>query len=335
MSARRASCPSSSLQVADLFRGAPGEKVATDGIIEGPPPGHLLLTGETARRVPGDTVTGATVNIGGSLLVPRASARRRSHRSGAAIAEAQGRARHSVQRLAGQIEVLVPIVILVSLLTSSAGCSRAAAHARAHGGRRVSPWRACGVGLATPTAIPSATPRSWASPIKNAEISNRRARSTPCSTKTGTVTTGVMSERLLQFPPRPEGRGLGPPAAFVESSPSTSVARAITPVHPRYFSRPRDRVREPARPASPASLPAAACWSVARRLASLGVDVPSSLLTPSVSRGLGCSAVVAARAEPGFRSSLYLGGGRHHARGAWGGSSHLLAPTRICPSPLP
>ncbi|WP_448756341.1 P-type ATPase, partial [Actinomyces sp.] len=57
--------PASSLQVGDLFAVRPGEKVATDGIIVDGSSAldTSLLTGES---VPGDAVTGATVNTWGS-----------------------------------------------------------------------------------------------------------------------------------------------------------------------------------------------------------------------------------------------------------------------------
>src|SRR5690625_2903634 len=65
--------PVEQLQVGDLFAVRPGEKVATDGVIvEGTSAiDASLLTGEPVPVdvTPGDTVTGATINTSGYLVV--------------------------------------------------------------------------------------------------------------------------------------------------------------------------------------------------------------------------------------------------------------------------
>ena len=115
--------PIGDLAVGDLFVVRPGEKVATDGIIEEGTSAidASLLTGEPVpvEVSPGDAVTGATVNAGGRLVV-------RATRVGADTALAQiarlvtdaqnGKA--PVQRLADQISaVFVPVVIALAIGT--------------------------------------------------------------------------------------------------------------------------------------------------------------------------------------------------------------------------
>ena len=65
--------PIDRLVVGDLFVVRPGEKVATDGVVEEGASAidASLLTGESVpvEVAPGDPVTGATVNVGGRLIV--------------------------------------------------------------------------------------------------------------------------------------------------------------------------------------------------------------------------------------------------------------------------
>ncbi|MEV6868851.1 cation transporter, partial [Streptosporangium subroseum] len=65
--------PSDRLKVGDRFVVRPGEKIATDGVIEEGSSAidASMLTGESVpvEVRPGDTVTGATVNAGGRLVV--------------------------------------------------------------------------------------------------------------------------------------------------------------------------------------------------------------------------------------------------------------------------
>ena len=71
--------PIADLQVGERFVVRPGEKVATDGVVEDGTSAidASLLTGESVpiEVGPGDAVTGATVNAGGRLIV-RAHPRR-------------------------------------------------------------------------------------------------------------------------------------------------------------------------------------------------------------------------------------------------------------------
>ena len=65
--------PVEQLAVGDRFVVRPGEKVATDGVVEEGTSAvdQSLLTGESVpvEKQPGDDVAGATVNAGGRLVV--------------------------------------------------------------------------------------------------------------------------------------------------------------------------------------------------------------------------------------------------------------------------
>ena len=308
--------PASSLQVGDLFAVRPGEKVATDGIIvEGASAlDTSLLTGESVPvdASPGDAVTGATVNTWGSLLVraTRVGSDTTLAQIGRMVAEAQA-GKAPVQRLADQISgVFVPIVILVSLLTLIgwllAGGSVQAAFTAAVAVLVVA--CPCALGLATPTAILVGSGRAsqLGILIKNAEILEQtRLIDTMLLDKTGTVTTGVMSLESVAVPsavgsPEVDEASALSLAASVESLSEHPVARAITS---GASSRGISLVPVTAFANQPGlgvvGLTARGGALVGRPswLASLGVDVPSSLLDAvRKAEASGASAVVAALA---------------------------------------
>ena len=308
--------PASSLQVGDLFAVRPGEKVATDGIIvEGSSAlDTSLLTGESVPvdAAPGDAVTGATVNTWGSLLVraTRVGSDTTLAQIGRMVAEAQA-GKAPVQRLADQISgVFVPIVILVSLLTLvgwllSGGSVQAAFTAAVAVLVVACP---CALGLATPTAILVGSGRAsqLGILIKNAEILEQtRSIDTMLLDKTGTVTTGVMSLESVAVPsaggsPEVDEASALSLAASVESLSEHPVARAITS---GASSRGISLVPVTAFANQPGlgvvGLTARGGVLVGRPswLASLGVDVPSSLLDAvREAEASGASAVVAALA---------------------------------------
>ena len=308
--------PASSLQVGDLFAVRPGEKVATDGIIiEGSSAlDTSLLTGESVPvdAAPGDAVTGATVNTWGSLLVraTRVGSDTTLAQIGRMVAEAQA-GKAPVQRLADQISgVFVPIVILVSLLTLVgwllAGGSVQAAFTAAVAVLVVA--CPCALGLATPTAILVGSGRAsqLGILIKNAEILEQtRSIDTMLLDKTGTVTTGVMSLESVAVPsaggsPEVDEASALSLAASVESLSEHPVARTITS---GASSRGISLVPVTAFANQPGlgvvGLTARGGVLVGRPswLASLGVDVPSSLLDAvREAEASGASAVVAALA---------------------------------------
>ena len=301
--------PASSLQVGDLFAVRPGEKVATDGVIvEGSSAlDTSLLTGESVPvdAAPGDAVTGATVNTWGSLLVraTRVGSDTTLAQIGRMVAEAQA-GKAPVQRLADQISgVFVPIVIAVSLLTLGgwllAGGSVQAAFTAAVAVLVVA--CPCALGLATPTAILVGSGRAsqLGILIKNAEILEQtRWIDTMLLDKTGTVTTGVMSlESVAVAPGTGEASALSL-AASVESHSEHPVARAIT-------SGTADRGLSLVPVTAFANQPGLGVVGITAQggvlvgrpswLASLGIDVPSSLLDAvREAETSGASAVVAA-----------------------------------------
>jgi Cu+-exporting ATPase len=196
--------PVDALAVGDRFAVRPGEKIATDGVVvEGRSAVDLsLLTGESVpvEVGEGDGVTGATVNVGGRLVV-------RATRVGADTALAQiGRlvtaaqtGKAPVQRLADRVAaVFVPIVIALSVAGLGwwlgAGASTAKAVTVAVAVLVIA--CPCALGLATPTALLVGTGRGaqLGLLIKGPEIleSTRRV-DTVVLDKTGTVTTGRMS----------------------------------------------------------------------------------------------------------------------------------------------
>ena len=303
--------PASSLQVGDLFVVRPGEKVATDGVIvEGSSAlDTSLLTGESVPvdAAPGDAVTGATVNTWGSLLVraTRVGSDTTLAQMGRMVAEAQA-GKAPVQRLADQISgVFVPIVIVVSLLTLGgwllAGGGVQAAFTAAVAVLVVA--CPCALGLATPTAILVGSGRAsqLGILIKNAEILEQtRSIDTMLLDKTGTVTTGVMSlESVAVAPGAGEASALSL-AASVESLSEHPVARAIT-------SGASDRGLSLVPVTAFANQPGLGVVGVTSQggvlvgrpswLASLGIDVPASLLDAvREAEASGASAVVAALA---------------------------------------
>ena len=303
--------PASSLQVGDLFAVRPGEKVATDGVIvEGSSAlDTSLLTGESVPvdAAPGDAVTGATVNTWGSLLVraTRVGSDTTLAQMGRMVAEAQA-GKAPVQRLADQISgVFVPIVIVVSLLTLVgwllAGGSVQAAFTAAVAVLVVA--CPCALGLATPTAILVGSGRAsqLGILIKNAEILEQtRSIDTMLLDKTGTVTTGVMSlESVAVAPGAGEASALSL-AASVESLSEHPVARAIT-------SGAADRGLSLVPVTAFANQPGLGVVGITAQggvlvgrpswLASLGINVPSSLLDAvREAEASGASAVVAALA---------------------------------------
>lgn len=303
--------PASSLQVGDLFAVRPGEKVATDGVIvEGSSAlDTSLLTGESVPvdAAPGDAVTGATVNTWGSLLVraTRVGSDTTLAQIGRMVAEAQA-GKAPVQRLADQISgVFVPIVIAVSLLTLGgwllAGGSVQAAFTAAVAVLVVA--CPCALGLATPTAILVGSGRAsqLGILIKNAEILEQtRSIDTMLLDKTGTVTTGVMSlESVAVAPGAGEASALSL-AASVESHSEHPVARAIT-------SGAADRGLSLVPVTAFANQPGLGVVGITAQggvlvgrpswLASLGIDVPGSLLDAvREAEASGASAVVAALA---------------------------------------
>ena len=191
------------LQVGELFVVRPGEKVATDGIVDDGCSAidASLLTGEPVpvEVVPGASVTGATINTSGRLVV-------RATRIGADTALAQiaklvtdaqnGKA--TVQRLADRVAgVFVPVVIAIAVGTFGfwfgSGFPADVAFTAAVAVLIIA--CPCALGLATPTALLVGTGRGaqLGILIKGPQVlESTRRIDTIVLDKTGTVTTGRM-----------------------------------------------------------------------------------------------------------------------------------------------
>jgi Cu+-exporting ATPase len=196
--------PVERLTVGDRFVVRPGEKIATDGVVEDGSSAvdTSLLTGESVpvEVGPGTPVAGATVNAGGRLVVraTRVGSDTQLAQMARLVEEAQS-GKAAVQRLADRVSaVFVPIVIGLAVATLAVwlvlGASAGAALSAAVAVLIIA--CPCALGLATPTALLVGTGRGaqLGILIKGPEVleSTRRV-DTVVLDKTGTVTTGRMS----------------------------------------------------------------------------------------------------------------------------------------------
>ena len=196
--------PINQLAAGDLFVARPGEKIATDGVVVSGTSAvdTSMLTGEPVpvEVGPGDSVVGATVNVGGRLEVraTRVGSDTQLAQIARLVTEAQS-GKADVQRLADRVSaVFVPIVIGLSLLTLAAwlllGSSATAAFTAAVAVLIIA--CPCALGLATPTALLVGTGRGaqLGILIRGPQVlESTRRIDTVVLDKTGTVTTGRMS----------------------------------------------------------------------------------------------------------------------------------------------
>ncbi|GAA3498600.1 heavy metal translocating P-type ATPase [Streptomyces prasinosporus] len=235
---REVRVPAERLSVGDRFVVRPGEKIATDGtVVEGASAVDAsMLTGESVPVdvTVGDTVTGATVNAGGRLVVEatRIGADTQLARMAKLVEDAQtGKAQ--VQRLADRIAgVFVPVVLLIAagtfgLWLGNTGDTVAAFTAAVAVLIIACP---CALGLATPTALMVGTGRGaqLGILIKGPEVleSTRRV-DTVVLDKTGTITTGRMSLRAVHAAEGTAERELLRLAGALEHASEHPVARAV------------------------------------------------------------------------------------------------------------
>jgi Cu+-exporting ATPase len=193
--------PIEALAVGDRFVVGPGEKVATDGVVED---GRSavdvsMLTGEPipVEVGPGDGVTGATVNAHGRLVVraTRVGADTALARIAALVDEAQS-GKAPAQRLADRVSaIFVPVVMVIAVATLVgwllAGASPSDAFTAAVAVLIIA--CPCALGLATPTALMVGTGRGaqLGVLIRGPEVLERTRRiGTIVLDKTGTVTEG-------------------------------------------------------------------------------------------------------------------------------------------------
>ena len=196
--------PIAALRVGNEFVVRPGEKIATDGVVVSGSSAvdASMVSGESVpvEVAAGDPVIGATVNVGGRLVVRAARVGEDTQLAQMArlVQDAQS-GKANVQRLADRISgVFVPIVIAIAVGTLAAwlllGFPPAAGVTAAVAVLIIA--CPCALGLATPTALLVGTGRGaqLGILIKGPEIleSTRRV-DTIVLDKTGTVTTGRMT----------------------------------------------------------------------------------------------------------------------------------------------
>ncbi|MEU6014580.1 heavy metal translocating P-type ATPase [Streptomyces sp. NPDC047515] len=235
---REVTVPTADLQVGDRFLVRPGEKIATDGtVVEGASAVDAsMLTGESVpvEVSVGDSVTGATLNAGGRLVVEatRIGADTQLARMAKLVEDAQN-GKAAAQRLADRISaVFVPVVIALALgtlgfwLGNGAGLTAAFTAAVAV----LIIACPCALGLATPTALMVGTGRGaqLGILIKGPEVleSTRRV-DTIVLDKTGTVTTGRMTLLDVHTADGTDERDVLRLAGALEHSSEHPIARAV------------------------------------------------------------------------------------------------------------
>ncbi|MFJ5990512.1 heavy metal translocating P-type ATPase [Lentzea sp. NPDC092896] len=236
---REVRVPTSELKVGDRFVVRPGEKIATDGVVEegSSAVDASMLTGESVpvEVRPGDAVAGATVNAGGRLVVraTRIGSDTQLAQMARLVEEAQN-GKAEVQRLADRISaVFVPIVIALAVGTLGfwlgTGGGVGAAFTAAVAVLIIA--CPCALGLATPTALLVGTGRGaqLGILIKGPEVleSTRRV-DTVVLDKTGTVTTGQMSLVSVHTAEGEDEDEVLKLAGALENASEHPIARAIT-----------------------------------------------------------------------------------------------------------
>jgi Cu+-exporting ATPase len=230
--------PVGQLAVGDRFVVRPGEKVATDGLVESGASAvdASMLTGEPVpvEVGPGDSVPGAAINTSGRLVVraTRVGGQTALAQIARLVAQAQA-GKAPVQHLADRVSaVFVPAVVTVSLLTFAgwlaSGATAGAAFTAAVAVLVVA--CPCALGLATPTALLVGTGRGaqLGIVIKGPEVLEQTRKVTLIALdKTGTLTEGVMSVAAVVPAAGATEDEVLRLAAAAESASEHPVARAI------------------------------------------------------------------------------------------------------------
>ncbi len=195
--------PLGQVQLGDVLRVRPGEKVPADGVVQDGSSAldESMVTGESipVEKTKGDRLIGATLNGTGSLLM-------RAERVGADTLLAQivhmvsaaQRSRAPIQRMADVVAgYFVPVVVLIALLTLAIwgiwGPEPRLAHAIVNAVAVLIIACPCALGLATPMSIMVGTGRGALVGvlIKNAEALEIMEKvNTLVVDKTGTLTEG-------------------------------------------------------------------------------------------------------------------------------------------------
>lgn len=232
------SVPIDRVQVGDRFIVRPGERISTDGVVEDGVSAvdTSLVTGESVPRDVrvGDSVTGATINVDGRLIVraTRVGADTTLAQMARLVEQAQS-GKAPVQRLADRVAaVFVPVVVALAMATLGFWLARTGSFSDAMGPAMAVLIIACpcALGLATPTALLVGTGRGaqMGILIKGPEIlESTRRIDTVVLDKTGTITTGVMQVvEVLPAADHDETTVLAL-AASVEQASEHPIARAV------------------------------------------------------------------------------------------------------------
>jgi Cu+-exporting ATPase len=240
------SVPAEQLRPGDLVVVRPGEKIAADGVVvDGRSAVDTsLLTGESlpVEVEVGDTVTGATINTNGRLLVEatRVGADTTLAQMGRMVSRAQA-SKAPVARLADRISgVFVPVVLVIALATL-AGWLLLTGDVNASFVAAVSVLVIacpCALGLATPTALLTGPGRGaqLGILIKGAEVlEDTRTVDTVVLDKTGTVTSGQLSVAAVTPVSGYSRDQVLDLAATVEQHSEHPIARAVAAATPHRF----------------------------------------------------------------------------------------------------
>ncbi|WP_342743057.1 heavy metal translocating P-type ATPase [Pseudonocardia ammonioxydans] len=227
-----------SLRVGDRFTARPGEKIATDAVVEqgGSALDTSVITGESVPREvgPGDPVVGGTVNTAGHLVLvaSRVGADTRLARMAQLVEQAQ-ESKAGAQRLADRVSaVFVPVVLLLAAATMIGwlllGPSTAAAVTAALAVLVVA--CPCALGLATPTAVLVGTGRGAQLGVflKGPQaLESTRRIDTVVADKTGTLTEGQMELRDVVAADSESAATMLSRAASVERASEHPIAAAL------------------------------------------------------------------------------------------------------------
>jgi Cu+-exporting ATPase len=198
------SIPASVVREGDMVVVRPGEKLAADGVVaEGA--SSIDMSMVTGESVPvdvavGDSVTSATVNMNGRIVVraTRVGAETTFARMAKLVREAQA-TKAPVQKFADKVSsVFVPTVFVISALTLAGWLYFDGEASKAFTAAVAVLIIACpcALGLATPTALMVGSGRAaqMGIVIKGIDVlQSTRRIDTVVLDKTGTVTTGVMT----------------------------------------------------------------------------------------------------------------------------------------------
>lgn len=204
--------PVEEVQIGDLIRIRPGEKIPVDGIITQGDSSidESMVTGESipVDKTKGDTVIGATINKSGSFIIKATKVGKDTMLSQIIklVQEAQG-SKAPIQRLADIISsYFVPIVIMLAIFTFVIwyvfGTAPALLYAILNSVAVLIIACPCAMGLATPTAIMVGTGKGAEKGIliKDAEsLEVAHKINTVIFDKTGTITEGKPKVTDFEF----------------------------------------------------------------------------------------------------------------------------------------